>query len=64
MSRMLTMTQAARRLGLSVKTLQGMIKTGEFPQPVRRNSRWIRVPVADIEEYLRGLEAKRKQQPV
>jgi excisionase family DNA binding protein len=62
MSRHLKFATAARRLGVSERTLRAMIRSGEFPAPLRRNSRWIRIPSEDVEAYLRGLEAKRKQQ--
>ncbi|HWG41536.1 MAG TPA: helix-turn-helix domain-containing protein [Gemmataceae bacterium] len=60
MSKMLTLTQAAKRAMVSVTTLRRMIRDGEFPQPVRRNRRWVRVPATDVETYLKNLEARRQ----
>jgi predicted site-specific integrase-resolvase len=52
MARLLTLHMAARRIGVSLATLRAMIRAGEFPQPIRRNARWLRVPPEWVEEYL------------
>ena len=62
MSRLLTLAQAARRIGVSQRTLQAMVRAGEFPHPVRRNARWLRVPLQDVVEYLDRLEQNRQVQ--
>lgn len=63
MSKLLTLAQAARRVFVSVATLRRMMREGSFPQPIRRNKRWIRVPAKDVEDYLRRLDEQRTQQP-
>jgi excisionase family DNA binding protein len=54
---LLTVRQAARRLAVSERTFRRMLASGEFPQPVRRNRRWVRVPAQHVEEYLSNLLA-------
>jgi excisionase family DNA binding protein len=60
MSRLLTLDQAAKRIGVSARTLRGMVNSGEFPAPIRRNRRWVRVPENDIKKYLESLEERRQ----
>jgi predicted DNA-binding transcriptional regulator AlpA len=59
MPKLLTLTQAAKRVGISIKTLRLEIKAGRFPRPVKRNSRWVRVPETDVESYLKQLSEQR-----
>jgi len=59
MAKLLTLTQAAKRVGISTKTLRLEIKAGRFPRPLKRNSRWVRVPETDVENYLKRLEEQR-----
>lgn len=59
MTQLLTLPQAAKRLGISCKTLRGEIKAGRFPKPIRRNARWLRVPAQDVENFLKRLEQER-----
>ncbi len=62
--KLLTIAEASKRLNVSGTTLRRMIRTGEFPPPVRRNSRWVRVPASDIENYLTKLAERRQtEQP-
>jgi excisionase family DNA binding protein len=51
MPELLTITEASKKLKVSVRTLRQMIRTGEFPAPVRRNSRWVRIPESDVIDY-------------
>jgi excisionase family DNA binding protein len=62
MSRLLTLTQAARQIRISVGTLREMMRNGQFPPPIRRNKRWVRVPEQDVKDYLARLDAERREQ--
>lgn len=55
MTELLRVPEACKRLEISARTLRRMIAAGEFPQPVRRNRRWVRVPASDIEDYFEKL---------
>ncbi len=54
-TKLLTVPQACRQLGVSDRTFRRMVASGEFPQPIRRNRRWVRVPASDIEQFLSQL---------
>ena len=56
---LLTLAEAARLLGTAKRTLRKMIAAGEFPKPVRRNHRWVRVPVEDIYSYIDRIKEAR-----
>jgi excisionase family DNA binding protein len=55
MPELLTYAEAAKRLDITPRTLRRMVNSGEFPEPVRRNQRWVRIPDSDINEYLTKL---------
>lgn len=60
MNELLTIRQVCNRLDIGEKTLRRMIANGEFPQPIRRNCRWVRIPVEDVQEYLNKLMDRRQ----
>jgi excisionase family DNA binding protein len=49
---LLTMTEVAARLTISRRTLQRMVAAGEFPAPLRRNRKWVRWRLADVQRFL------------
>ncbi len=49
---LLTTTEVAARLTISRRTLQRMVAAGEFPAPMRRNRKWIRWRLADVQQFL------------
>ena len=49
---LLTMTEVAARLTISRRTLQRMVAAGEFPAPIRRNRKWVRWRLADLQYFL------------
>jgi excisionase family DNA binding protein len=60
MPELLTISEACQKLEISERTFRRMVSAGEFPQPVRRNRRWVRVPRTDIQEYLNKLVSRRE----
>lgn len=55
---LLTLSDAARRLGVCRRTLERLIAGGKFPPPVKiRGAR--RVPCSDVERYVRELVSAR-----
>ena len=50
---LLTVPEAARRVGVHVDTLYRLVRTGQFPPAVRVGSHW-RVSVPKLERYLHG----------
>jgi excisionase family DNA binding protein len=55
MTELLKVPEACKRLEISARTLRRMIASGEFPQPVRRNRKWVRIPAHDIDKYFEKL---------
>ncbi len=55
METMLTVTQAARKLGCSEQWLRDSAAKGKIPQPMRDINGWRRYTKADIEEIARIL---------
>lgn len=53
---LLSMTEAARRLGVHVDSLYRWARAGHFPPAVRLGSRWV-VSVPRLERYLHGESA-------
>jgi len=51
---LLTPVEAARRLSVSLRTLERQIAAGKFPQP-RRLGRSVRILASDLEPYARAL---------
>jgi excisionase family DNA binding protein len=51
---LLTPAEAARRLSISVRTLERQIAAGHFPQP-RRIGRSVRILASDLQAYAQGL---------
>lgn len=49
---LLTMTEAARALTVSKRTLERFMAAGLFPQPVRFTSRCVRVLASDVADYV------------
>lgn len=56
---LLKMTEAARALTMSKRTLERLMAAGEFPQPVRFTSRCVRVPASDVAAYIEKLIHRR-----
>lgn len=52
---LLTKSEVARRVGLSVRTIDRYVARGQFPQPVRLSRRWVRWRRCDIDIYLERL---------
>lgn len=50
---LLTMTQAAERVGMHRDTLYKLARTGQFPPAVRIGSKWL-VSVPRLERFLHG----------
>ena len=57
--KLLTIDQTCRRLDVSERTFRRMVADHEFPQPVRRGARWVRVPASDVDAYLAKLLERR-----
>jgi len=62
MSDLLTIGEVCKRLDISEKTYRRMIEAGEFPKPIRRNKRWVRIPVTDVIAYKNKLLESRQVQ--
>lgn len=50
---LITVTEAARRVGLHPDTLYGLCRAGQFPPAIRLGRRW-RVSVPRLERFLHG----------
>lgn len=51
----LTQTEAARRMGLGVKTLQALVAAGRiFVIPVGTSGKYVKVPIAEVEKWRLG----------
>lgn len=61
---LLTMTEAARALTMSKRTLERLMAAQKFPQPVRFTSRCVRVPESDVVAYLERLMGQRDRRRV
>lgn len=57
-TKLLTSKQVAKAIGVTPRTLSRMVCTGEFPEPIRRNSRWVRWTSTDLDSYLSKLIAR------
>ena len=57
-SQLLTVPQAAQRLGVCRRTLERLVTRGEFPQPLRVGGS-VRVPLADVQAFVASLVAQR-----
>ena len=55
MTQLLKVAEAAQRLQVTRRTYYRMVQRGELPPPIRRNRNWVRVPAADIDQYLAKL---------
>ncbi len=51
MNELLTIGQACKQMDISERTFRRMVASGEFPPPIRRNRRWVRVPAQDVRDY-------------
>ncbi len=56
---LLTPAEVANRLHVSKRTLFKMVSAGEFPQPMRRNRKWVRWLEDDVSGYLGKLRQQR-----
>ena len=54
---LISVPQAARRIGLHVDTLYRLCRTGQFPPAIQIGARW-RVSVPRLERYLHGEAAE------
>lgn len=52
---LITRQKAARKLEMSLDTLNELVKRGELPKPVTRGKRWVRFRAADIDAYIERL---------
>lgn len=55
---LLTVREAAKRLGVCRRTLERLIESGEFPRPVKIRGA-LRVPSSDVERYVESLLRER-----
>ena len=62
MDQLLTVAEASRRRQVNPRMLRRIIAAGEFPEPVRRNRRWVRIPADDVEAYVNKLIDRRNVQ--
>ena len=54
MSNLLTRREVESRFGISKTTIYRLMRSGEFPEPVRVGVRAVRWPEAEIAEWLKG----------
>jgi prophage regulatory protein len=52
--------QVAARLGVSRRTLDGLLRAGKFPKPVRFNQRVVRWDLEEVDAFLATLENARR----
>lgn len=57
-SQLLTVPQAAQRLGVCRRTLERLVSRGEFPRPLRVGGA-VRVPLSDVQAFVASLVAQR-----
>jgi excisionase family DNA binding protein len=56
---LLTVAEVCEKLGVTDRTFRRMVASKEFPEPIRRNRRWVRVPAQDLAGYLAKLKERR-----
>ena len=54
---LVTIEEAARRLGMSIRTIYREIAAGRFPRPLKIGRKSVRIPVSALLEYVERLKA-------